>query len=70
MDYWSQYMSSVYFVITSFSSIGYGDIVPLTQNEYLFILFMQMVGIGFYGYMLGTIQKLFINIQAKDFLAE
>ena len=58
-DYWSIYISSLYFVITSFSSIGFGDIKPYTKDEYLFILFMEMVGIGFYGYMLGTIQKLF-----------
>jgi hypothetical protein len=69
-DYWSIYISSLYFVITSFSSIGYGDLKPYTKNEYLFILFMEMIGIGFYGYMLGTIQKLFQDIQNKDPLTE
>lgn len=54
-EYWSIYISSLYFVITSFSSIGYGDIKPYTKDEYVFILFMEMVGIGFFGYMLGTI---------------
>ena len=57
-------------MITSFSSIGYGDIKAQTHNEMQFVLVLEMVGIGFYGYMLGTIQKLFLAIQTRDNKAE
>ena len=60
------YCTAVYFVITSFSSIGYGDIKAYSTDEKQFIILLEMVGIGFYGYMLGTIQKLFLAIQTKD----
>jgi len=69
-DYWSVYITSVYFVITSFTSIGYGDIKGHGPNEHLFLIFLMLVGIGFYGYMIGTIQKLIAASQSRDLFAE
>jgi hypothetical protein len=69
-DYWSVYIISVYFVITSFTSIGYGDIKAHAPDEHLFLILLMMVGIGFYGYMIGTIQKLIAASQARDLFAE
>jgi len=33
LDFESLYFASFYWVITSFSSIGYGEIIPMTQGE-------------------------------------
>jgi len=33
LDFESLYIASFYWVITSFSSIGYGEIIPMTQGE-------------------------------------
>lgn len=52
------YITSFYFVITTFSSVGYGDVVGLTKEEYIFQMFVEMVGIGFFGYMVGSFQNL------------
>ena len=55
-DFPSLYVVSLYWVITTFSSIGYGEITPITEGEIEFTLLIQMLGIGIYGYMISTIQ--------------
>jgi len=35
-DFWSLYISSIYWVFTSFSTVGYGDITGVTKLEMLF----------------------------------
>ena len=55
-DYWSLYITSTYFVIASFSSVGYGDVYGYTQMENLFQLMVEMLGIIVFGYMIGTFQ--------------
>jgi len=46
--------------------VGYGDIKGFTTMEYLYQILIEMIGIGFYGYMIGTFQNLFASIQSKD----
>jgi hypothetical protein len=58
--YWNKYVSSVYIIILTFTSVGYGDMKGVTDNERYYMLFTMMFGIVFYGYMLGTIQKLML----------
>ena len=36
LDYWSLYITSIYWIYTTFSSVGYGDVKGFTDNEYLF----------------------------------
>jgi len=54
-DYSHLYTSSFYWIITSFTSVGYGDIKGETQFEYLFQILVELVGIGFFGYMTGVL---------------
>ena len=53
IDYWSIYTTSLYWVIASFTSVGYGDVKGHTNPEYIYQIFVEMIGIAFYGYMLG-----------------
>ena len=69
-DYWSLYITSTYFVIASFSSVGYGDVYGYTQMENLFQLMVEMLGIIVFGYMIGTFQQLLLSFQVKDQLDE
>jgi len=65
-DVLSLYVSSVYWVIASFSSVGYGDITPKTESEMIYALLIEMLGICVFGYMIGTIQTLFTSFKIKD----
>lgn len=69
-DFYYLYITSIYWCITSFSSVGYGDISGLTKSEYNFQMFVEMVGIGFFGYMIGTFQSLLQGFAVKDLKAE
>jgi hypothetical protein len=53
-------------VITSFSSVGYGDVVGLTELENFFQMLVEMAGIGFFGYMVGTFQSLIQGFKEKN----
>jgi hypothetical protein len=55
-DFWSKYIAAFYWVITTFSSIGYGEITGNTQNEYLYTMFVEMLGMCFFGYIIGLFQ--------------
>ena len=59
-------MSCLFWIITSFSSVGYGDIKATNSQEELFAILIEMLGIGVFGYMIGTIQTLFIEFKVKD----
>ena len=58
LDFTSIYISSIYWVITTFTSIGYGDVTAHSIIEYMYIILVEMVGMCFFGYMMGTFQQL------------
>jgi hypothetical protein len=55
-DFDSLYITSVYFIITTFSSVGYGDVYGDTLLEWIFQIILEMLGIIVFGYMIGTFQ--------------
>jgi hypothetical protein len=50
----SLYITAVYFVITTFSSVGYGDVYGDSEMEWVFQIILEMLGIIVFGYMIGT----------------
>jgi potassium channel len=53
-DFTSLYITAVYFIITTFSSVGYGDVYGNTATEWVFQILVEMLGIIVFGYMIGT----------------
>lgn len=53
-DFSNLYITSLYWIIVTFSSVGYGDITGKEEYEYLVQLVVEMIGIGFFGYMIGV----------------
>lgn len=56
----------MYWVITTFTSVGYGDVLGSTSVEYLYAMLVEMVGICFFGYMIGTFQQLIVGLGNVD----
>lgn len=54
-DFSSLYITSIYWVMTSFTSIGYGDVTGATNHEYLYQMLVEIVGICIFSYMTGLI---------------
>jgi potassium channel subfamily K len=54
---------SVYFAVVTFSTVGYGDIVPSTDGAKLFSCIFALMGIGIIGIALGFIGQNLVQAQ-------
>ena len=54
---WEVYLCAVDYVVTTLSTIGYGNVLPVTQREYFFAMFMQFFGIAQFGFAVGNMLK-------------
>ncbi len=48
------YLLSIYWVVTSVTTIGFGDIVPGNTSEYIFALFAMLIGASLFAYVIAT----------------
>ena len=48
-------MASYYFIVTTLTTVGYGDIVGVSQSEYIFQMIIEFLGIFLISILMGTI---------------
>lgn len=60
------YLFSIYFVMQTISTIGFGDIVPVTIYERIYTLFLMFIGIGFYSYIVGNLYNILKTIDSYE----
>lgn len=53
------YLKSIYFTLTTITTIGYGDITPVTNSQIVFTMFIEIIGVGTYGYLIGKMASFF-----------
>lgn len=59
-DSWgSLYLDGLYFSIITMVTVGYGDIVPITTNEKIYVILFSIVSCGIFGYAVNTIGAIF-----------
>jgi len=58
------YVRAVYWTITTLATVGYGDITARTPVQMLYAAATMLVGIGFFGYVLGNVTSLFARLDA------
>ena len=58
------YIASVYWTMTTFTTIGYGDFTAVTTAEYLFQCLIMLMGIGFFGYIIGNVRSIFVQVES------
>jgi len=58
------YVRAVYWTITTLATVGYGDITPNTTPQMIYACMTMLVGIGFFGYVLGNIASLLARLDA------
>mmetsp|Transcript_105049 Transcript_105049/g.182682 ORF Transcript_105049/g.182682 Transcript_105049/m.182682 type:complete len:730 (+) Transcript_105049:83-2272(+) len=57
----SEYLASLYWSMTTLTTVGYGDMVPGTDGERAFAIVAMVIGGAFYGYVVGATTSLVSN---------
>jgi voltage-gated potassium channel len=61
-DLASTYLKALYWVITTMTTVGYGDITPNTNAQTIYAMFVMVLGVGTYGYIIANLSNFFGNI--------
>lgn len=58
---WTRYVMSVYWAITTLSTVGYGDLHPVNKYEMLFDIFYMLFNLGLTSYLIGNMTNLVVH---------
>jgi CRP-like cAMP-binding protein len=59
------YITSIYFVFTTLTTVGYGDIVAFTTEERIFALIIMSFGSAFYSYTISNLSTIMASIDSR-----
>ena len=62
------YANAFYFILTTITTVGYGDISGTTTIEYLFSMGVEFIGLTFFSFLTGTISVMFSGDQSFESL--
>lgn len=60
----TQYIRALYWVIQTMATVGYGDITPHRDFEYVFSILIMLMGASTYAFIIGNIASLASNLDA------
>ncbi|XP_021738013.1 potassium channel AKT1-like [Chenopodium quinoa] len=58
---WLLYVTSIYFSITTVTTVGYGDLHPVNLREMIFVIFYMLFNLGLTAYLIGNMTNLVVH---------
>jgi len=58
----TNYIRALYWCVQTLATLGYGDITPVTEPELIYTIFITLMGVGVFGYVIGSMASLLANI--------
>jgi voltage-gated potassium channel len=62
VDEWTVYLRAWYYTTTTLTTIGYGDITPVTNAEMVYAIVIMVFGVGMYSYVIANVANLISNL--------
>jgi voltage-gated potassium channel len=62
-DPWTAYLHSLYWCISTLTTIGYTDFTPVNKSEYLYAIAVMIFGVGMYGYVIANVSTILTNLE-------
>jgi hypothetical protein len=71
-DIVTQYIRSLYWTVTTMTTVGYGDITPHLNYEYVFTIIVMIIGAFMYAFIIGNIASLMssLDVQKASYLSK
>lgn len=60
-----QYVRSLYWTITTMTTVGFGDITPSRTTEYLVAMLVMLLGASLYAFLIGSIASLLSSLNVE-----
>ncbi|KAF9662465.1 hypothetical protein SADUNF_Sadunf18G0056000 [Salix dunnii] len=58
---WRRYVTSIYWSITTLTTVGYGDLHPVNTREMIFDIFYMLFNLGLTAYLIGNMTNLVVH---------
>ena len=58
-------VTSAYFAITTLSTVGYGDMYPISEMEKIVVVVIMLSGVAFFSYIMGNFIEIISNQEQK-----
>jgi hypothetical protein len=60
-----KYLFSLYWSFTTIFTVGFGDITPINEVEYILTIIWILFGVAFYSFTIGTLSTILVNMNTK-----
>ncbi|KAJ7978863.1 Potassium channel like [Quillaja saponaria] len=62
---WIRYVTSIYWSITTLTTVGYGDLHPVNTREMIFDIFYMLFNLGLTAYLIGNMTNLVVHATSR-----